>query len=308
MTTNQERKLNMYHAVVNFCIPNAAVTASLPGFDRCLKDLKDMISTIQLSGESQKFDNRGITIEKKKIRSNLVTLAADNSRRIAAMAKFTNNDPLLLEILFKDSDLNRMTDVALRDYCQILYNRIESEIKNLSDYGISQDTQSVLKSAIDSFNSSIATPRAGLARTSQATKQLSVLFDEADLILEKMDYAAGVVKLTNPQFFFGYRTVRKIVETGSGSLALTASARDTRTGEFVSGVSFVFHREAEYGSTNVNGSFTKKTAKKGSFNVKSMPAGTYKVEVSKPGFKNTEATVSVADGEMSELVVEMEKI
>jgi hypothetical protein len=215
---------------------------------------------------------------------------------------------LLLEILFKDSDLKRMTDVALRDYCQIIYNRINSELKNLGDYGISADTQSVFKSAIDSYNSSISTPRAGLARTSQATKQLTVLFDEADLIIEKMDYAAGVVKLTNPQFFFGYRTVRKIVDTSSGTLSLVASARDIRTGDLVSGVSFVFHRNAEFGSANVNGSFEKKTARKGSFNIKSMPSGTYKVQVSKPGFKNTEATVSVADGEMSELVVELEKI
>lgn len=165
----------------------------------------------------------------------------------------------------------------------------------------------IIRCAIETYDKSIATPRAGLARTSQATKQLSILFDEADAILEKMDYAAAVVKLTNPQFFFGYRTVRKIVDTSSGSLSLTASAKELKTGETVSGVNFVFHKEQADGALSGNGVFTKKTAKKGSFNVKSMPAGTYKVEVSKPGYKSKEATVSIADGEMSELVVEIEK-
>jgi uncharacterized membrane protein len=51
----------------------------------------------------------------------------------------------------------------------------------------------------------------------------------------------------------------------------------------------------------------KKTADKGSFHIKNMQAGTYKVLVSKPGYKEKEATVSVSDGERSELNVELEK-
>jgi uncharacterized membrane protein len=52
---------------------------------------------------------------------------------------------------------------------------------------------------------------------------------------------------------------------------------------------------------------TKKTADKGSFHIKYMQPGTYRVIVRKPGYKEKEVTVSVADGERSELLVEMEK-
>ena len=38
-----------------------------------------------------------------------------------------------------------------------------------------------------------------------------------------------------------------------------------------------------------------------------MVAGTYKVTVSKPGYKDKEAAIIVVDGERSDLVVEMEK-
>jgi uncharacterized membrane protein len=38
-----------------------------------------------------------------------------------------------------------------------------------------------------------------------------------------------------------------------------------------------------------------------------MDPGTYKVLVSKPGYKEKEATVSVSDSERSELTVELEK-
>ncbi len=71
---------------------------------------------------------------------------------------------------------------------------------------------------------------------------------------------------------------------------------------------FTFNNEAAKLTGSIgNGEITKKTSKKGSFHIKNMKAGTYKVVVSKPGYKVKEVTVSVADGERSELVVELEK-
>jgi hypothetical protein len=49
------------------------------------------------------------------------------------------------------------------------------------------------------------------------------------------------------------------------------------------------------------------TAERGGFNIKSMPAGTCKVHVSKPGYKEKEVTISIADGELCNLEVEVEK-
>jgi uncharacterized membrane protein len=90
--------------------------------------------------------------------------------------------------------------------------------------------------------------------------------------------------------------------------ALKASARELVSGEPVRGVLFSFRSNGLQGLTgNGDGEIRKKTARKGSFNLKKMPAGTYKVVVSKPGYKDKETAVSVADGEMSELVVELEK-
>jgi uncharacterized membrane protein len=56
------------------------------------------------------------------------------------------------------------------------------------------------------------------------------------------------------------------------------------------------------------GKMTKKTASKGSFQIKKMQSGTYKVLVQKPGYKDKEVSVSISDGERSEIVVEMEKV
>jgi uncharacterized membrane protein len=73
-------------------------------------------------------------------------------------------------------------------------------------------------------------------------------------------------------------------------------------------VTFTFKPEGD--KMNQPGGMTemvKKTAEKGSFHIKNMQAGTYKVVVNKPGYKDKEVSVSVADGERSELSVELEK-
>jgi hypothetical protein len=57
-----------------------------------------------------------------------------------------------------------------------------------------------------------------------------------------------------------------------------------------------------------NVEIVKKTAKKGSFNIKNMPEGTYRVKVTKTGYKEKVVTVSVAPGELATLNVEMERM
>ena len=77
----------------------------------------------------------------------------------------------------------------------------------------------------------------------------------------------------------------------------------------VQGAMFTFNHEADKltGSNGI-GAITKKTSKKGNFHIKNMKAGTYKVVISKLGYKEKEVTVSIADGERSELIVELEKV
>ena len=309
MTTNQESKLNMYLTVRNFIIPNEGVTKELPNFAAIYATLLSTISQIQIIGEMQKFDKTGLAIEKNKLKETLITMAADYSRKITAYAKFTNNITLLNEAKFSVSDLGRMTDVALKDYLQIIHDKAGAYIGSLSEYGITAETQKVFIDTITAYNALLSTPRFGIAEKSKATKKLAVLFAAADAAVENMDFAVGIIKLTQPDFFNGYKTVRKLIDTSAENLALKATAKELTTGGPLKGVLFTFKPDgAKSVSGSGNGEITKKTAEKGSFHIKSMQAGTYRVLVSKPGYKEKAVTVSIANGERSELVVEMEKV
>jgi hypothetical protein len=135
-----------------------------------------------------------------------------------------------------------------------------------------------------------------------------VLFDSANAAIKIMDLAVGSVKDEYPDFYNGYRNSRKIIETSSGTLALTASAKDIANGEPVQGALFTFRPLFGNGASgNGNGEITKKTALKGNFNIKCISAGNYNVSVSKSGYMAKEVSVNVVAGERNVLVVELEK-
>jgi uncharacterized membrane protein len=309
MTTVQERKLNMYLAAEDFLNLNGGITKDLPNYEGNFTAFRSTIARIMLIAEMQKDTTTGAAKEKKRLRENLINLASDHSRSITAFAKFTNNELLLDKVKFSNSDLIKMTGVELKNYAQIIYNKGEDNIGLLATYGITPEVQKELNDAIVAFDASLAKPRVGINEKAKATNELGLIFVSADSILDNIDTAIAIIRRKEVNFFKAYSSNRRLVETASGMLALKASAKELTTGEPVSGALFTFSHELEkLAGSNGNGEISKKTSKKGSFHIRNMKAGTYKVVVSKPGYKEKEVTVSVADGERSDLKVEMEKV
>jgi hypothetical protein len=308
MTTIQETRLNMYLAVRDFLIQNGAVTKELPNFEENVNFLTATILTIQAIAEAQKFDKKGLAKLKKELREKLIELSVDNSRKIVAYAKFSKNTLLQNDVKFTTSGFSKMTDTGLKDYSQIVYDKAQTNIEALPSYGINGETQKTLLDTLNAYNESISKPRVGIAERSQATKQLVTQFDKADTILGNLDLASEIIRLPQKNFYDGYKTVRKIVETSSGFLTLKAQANDKKTGAPIKGVIFTFKNSGLMADNNGNDEIVKKTAEKGRFNIKNMPAGTYQVVVSKPGYAEKTETVIVAEGDMTDLRVELERV
>ncbi|MCE5348283.1 MAG: carboxypeptidase-like regulatory domain-containing protein [Bacteroidales bacterium] len=309
MTTIQETRLNMYLTVRDFLIQKESITKDLPNFGTNFNILKEAINGIQSFAELQKSDKTGLARHKNELREKLTTLSLDNSRKITAFAKFSDNTLLHSEVKFTASSLSKATDTGLKDYAQIVYDKAQVNIEALPLYGITPDTQKIFLETITAYNESISKPRLGLTEKSQATKQLVKLFDTADLMIENIDLAVEIIRLNQTDFYNGYKTARKIVETSAGYLTLKALATDKKNGEPVRGAIFTFKiAEGNLKAGNVNGEIVKKTAEKGRFHIKNMPAGTYQVVITKPGYSDKTEKVIVSGNEMTDLRVEMEKI
>jgi len=309
MTTNQKIKLRMYLGTRNFVSQNEATAKAIPKFAASYANLLSTIEEIQLIGEAQGINKTGLTLDKNKLKKNLISLAVKYSNKVAIFAKLAQNDTLLKEVKFNESELNRISEVTLRDRVKIIYDKAEANLGNLAEQGLTPDTQKKFLELITAFNNALETPRTGITEKSKATQKLLVLFDKADAEIEIMDMAASSAKDEYPDFFNAYKTSRKLVDSNSGTLALRAAARELTNGEPVVGATFIFKHESPKAlASSGNGEVVKKTSKKGNFHVKSMTAGNYKVVISKKGYKEKEVSVTVTEGERLELMVELEKV
>jgi len=312
MTNEQESHLSMYWTVMDFSSANSAIIENLPNYLANLMIVTNAATQIQTIGEQQKLNKTGITAEKNHLRANLITLAADNARKLTAYAKLTNNLSLMGEVNLSESEFIRCTDTALKDYTQIIYDRAQDLIMVLAGYSITEASQATFLQKINTYNAILAQPRMGITARTQATKQLATLFKTADAALADMDAVVEIVRLSQANFYNGYKTTRKIIVKGTGTLMVKGTVTDAKTSEPLKGVTIAFTPNPNKADSGVDISkldalLMKRTAEKGGFNVKSLPEGVYSVSIKKNGYKEQVVTLAVTNGEMSELNVELER-
>lgn len=314
MDAIQRGKLLMSMTSRDFLLPNATITTPLPNFTANFSTVQNTITQIQTVAQMQDFEKSGISDVKKQSKIILCGLAADLSRKLVTFARFTNNLVLLKEIKMSESTLKRLPDVDLKTKAQELYDRAQSNIASLASYGITAASQTALLAAITSFTASIPKPRLGIDETKQATQQLLVLFKTLDAAWENIDLAIEIVRLTQVNFYNGYKTARKVIVTGGSSIALRGMVTDAATGEPVSNaciefwpVDGVLMAVDAAKSAKAKPLVEKKTARKGGVMVKSLPEGQYQVTIKKGGYADVVTRVYITNGELCVLDVAIKK-
>jgi hypothetical protein len=312
MKSRQECKLSMYLVVKDFLTTNAAVVNPLPNYSGFFTAFAGAIGQIQTYGEQQQFDKSGLKANKVQLINTLAMLAADTSRKMQAYARYANNQLLLSETKYTESDLKNATDNELRDMAQAIYDRAQSNLSALTAYGITAATQTALLNTINAYVLAIPKPRIGTAETKQSTLQLANAFAAADSALENIDAIVEIVRLSQPNFYNGYKSVRKLISTGRSSLAIKGVVTDLVSGEPLKNVLLSFVLDGNGTMARIAGknseTLIKKTADKGGFNIKSMPAGSYNITCRKTGYAEQTTTLAVTDGELSVLNLQMSKI
>lgn len=305
----------MYLTVKDWQVNYTTITNGIPNYPANSTILLNTIPQIQTISEQQKISKEGLVDNKNQLKDALIVVAADNARKLGVFAKFTNNAVLAKEINISESKFKKAADTAVKDLAQIVYDRAQTNVAALATYGITAATQTSFLAAITAYNNSIGKPAAGKAEMTQLTKQLVVLFDTADSALANMDAGVEIVRLSQPNFYNGYKNARKVVVTGTGSLSVNGLVSDAETGEPIKGVTVTFSLDGGAPmakSAKQSGSattvVTKKTAEKGGLKIKSMTAGRYTVTLKKVGFADVQTTIDVNDGEMSDFNIGLTKI
>jgi hypothetical protein len=304
----------MYLAVNDYLTSNAAVVNPLPNYSGYAAAFLGAIVQVQTHSEQQMFDKSGLKVHKDQLKETLCMLVSDSSRKLQAYARYANNQLLLSETRITESKLDKAADNVRRNYAQGIYDRAQSNLTALSAYGITAATQAALQNTINGYVSAIPKPRVGRTETKQSTQQLAGAFAAAESALKNIDVTMEIVKLTQPNFYNGYKSVRRLITTGRSKLAVKGLVTDLLSGEPLKKAILTFAADGNgWMAKSVTPGATlgpllvKKTAKKGGFIVKSLPAGSYTVSCSKSGYAGQTAMLTVADGELSDLRMQLAK-
>ena len=73
-------------------------------------------------GKLQGTDKTGVASDKNKLKKTLIAMAAKNSRKVAALAKFINSDKLLNEVRYNEAQLERFAETTLIEKAMTIYS------------------------------------------------------------------------------------------------------------------------------------------------------------------------------------------
>jgi hypothetical protein len=310
MTGYQEGVIKMSWASVSYLLANATITATLPGFAPYFTAIQTTLPLLQIATAQQEADKSGDTDNKKLLRTTLITQSMDIVRRGVAYGTNVNNSAFLALIGYSESELNKASDTKLVGICQVIHDTANGQVANLTTYGVTAAILTTQQTSITSFNTAIPKDRVDVTDSGSATKLIATYIKTLLTNWEKIDTLVEIVKTTQVGFYNEYHKVRKVIDTGAGSLSLKIQATETVSGNGVANVTLSVSpasTQMKAMSSSNKKADVKKTASGGGAHYKSLPDGDYVVTAIKPGFKDVTLNVSVVNGEYTVLEIMMEK-
>ena len=301
MTSLQIKKLKMYMALRVLLGANLAILEKLPNatvlltaLDNAIADIQSNIALQQASGNEQKE-------QLEKLHDKVVQDAMDASRKTGAYADAVDNKALLKDSQLAESKISRLKDIELIQIAKGMYNLVNTNLEQLTPYGLTADTQTTFLSDIALFEAFI--PQQGNAGLDKKniTKALNESYKTADKVVSHFDKLLEIVRLTEPKFYADYKALRRI-EMPTDVVQLVAKITDAATGAGIPNVTV---------SLQLNGSsadpIVKQTAEKGGFQIKSLENGIYTVTVEKIGYLTQTLTLTLPGDEQYSMEVKMVK-
>lgn len=273
-------------------LPNATVL--LTALDNAIADIQSNIALQQASGNEQKE-------QLEKLHDKVVQDAMDASRKTGAYADAIDNKALLKDSQLAESKISRLKDIELIQIAKGMYNLVNTNLEQLTPYGLTADTQTTFLSDIALFEAFI--PQQGNAGLDKKniTKALNESYKTADKVVSHFDKLLEIVRLTEPKFYADYKALRRI-EMPTDVVQLVAKITDAATGAGIPNVTV---------SLQLNGSsadpIVKQTAEKGGFQIKSLENGIYSVTVEKIGYLTQTLTLTLPGDEQYSMEVKMVK-
>lgn len=277
-------------SVTRFLVGSADVTRSIPKIADTVNDLKTIIKKFATASQVVEKDITGITASKVKLRR----IACDTSIKVSRIAYVyaLNIGDQELQGKTKRANMttyNKYGDDAIGNVLYNVYNVVSPIVtatpNPLEGYGLTLAKVTELKEAIDVFTIATSAPREAVAKRKINNDQLKELVTSGHLTLKKLDGLVAQLEDDNLSFYANYRSVRKLISTGTRYTGIAGSVIDGATMLPLYNVKV----------TDSTGTYAALTNKKGRYVLRIPVVGTYDLVFSKGGYEDNKGTGTIEE-------------
>ncbi|TAJ15488.1 hypothetical protein DMA11_00940 [Marinilabiliaceae bacterium JC017] len=207
----------MFTATISTLNTHQEAITTITALDTSVKDFMLLYGKLTHVQMAQMSGTTGTSELKLKVENDMIKSTIKIANAIYAYAVDNNSPDLKSRVSVTASQLQRLNDQNKKASCMNIYEKANNLAGNLAEYGITPEMILILKSHIDNFVVSIASPRTAIVDRSMATAQLAKLVDDMNLLLrEKIDKLMPLLEDTHPEAYQTYKSARIIIDLRRG--------------------------------------------------------------------------------------------
>jgi len=216
MTDEQSNQLDMYLVVNTFYTVNQATIDVVVALQAGFGNLNTNINLINKSAANQSTNPTGVTQNKTNLRTNLDTLTYAILQPATAWAIAANDPALEAEFKYAPSDIERIKDDIICNFCQFRLNLISDNLAAMADFGITAPLLASWETAINDYNKVLSAPREAVIVRSSSTNTLKNLFTQTQALFRNtLDPLMVPFKTSDPDLYFEYQKARIVIDRGN---------------------------------------------------------------------------------------------
>ena len=293
MDLKQTAKNNMYKAVLGF-LNN--YSKEIGGFKRAATEAATFASlNATLDGyiNQQAGKSSGVTGQKDALFKNMVILTVKASRKALVYAVDTNDGVLQALFNVQESDLYNMPQSKALAEAENISGALQNLSGQLDDYRVTADNITAIGAAITAYEAASGTPQNTKAAIEAGTKGIEATMPLIDKSLHLLDDLIVHGMDDDPDLVNTYRTVRRIIETGTRHTGLVATINDTG-GKGIEGATMLVQELKKHALSDILGVA----------DIESMKPGMYHVIFSADGYATQTQVLKIEQGKtLTEVVV-----
>lgn len=203
----------MYKVVRNWLRNNRTTVENLPGFTATFDEFSGILDTIAELDKDKTTATGGYTKTKAEARALLEKQMTEMIRILKVYATFNNNQFMLNDIDFTESQLLRSSEQVLLVRSKKAVEHAEAVLTEAESYDLTAQRLEALRTSSRQFDERQTTVRNAVVNRKDSGEQLEARMDEADDLLKgKLDLLMELAQNTHPELYNQYKASRVIID------------------------------------------------------------------------------------------------